>query len=209
MIDQPKKTTQVAKRTQVERRAAAERRLFVAGVRLASEKGFDGFSLAELGELAGFSRGLPAHYFGSKDNFQKQLVKFIIAEFNNNQEIPEPKKDLSSLVKTIEKAFDISDEDMIYSRILLIILSDTSGKFLAFEELEAFCNRTIDNIENDLRQGMSDGYIRKDIDPKLISRILIKTICTVIQMALSDDQIEPKKTGQELIKLILNGIEAV
>ena len=203
MIDKPKK------RTQVERRAAAERRLFVAGVRLASEKGFDGFSLAELGELAGFSRGLPAHYFGSKDNFQKQLVKFIIDEFKNNQEIPEPKKDLSSLVKTIEKAFDISDEDMIYSRILLIVLSDTSGKFLGFEELEAFCNRTFDHIENDLRQGMSDGYIRKDIDPKLIGRILIKTICTVIQMALSDDQIDPKKTGQELIKLILNGIEAV
>lgn len=209
MIDKPKKRTQVAKRTQVERRAAAERRLFVAGVRLASEKGFYGFSLAELGELAGFSRGLPAHYFGSKDNFQKQLVKFIIDEFKNNQEIPEPQKDLSSLVKTIEKAFDISDEDMIYSRILLIVLSDQSGRFLAFEELEAFCNRTIDNIENDLRQGMSDGYIRKDIDPEVIGRILIKTICTVIQMALSDDQIEPKKMGQELIKLILNGIEAV
>lgn len=196
------------RRTQVERRQEAERKLFEAGVHLASEKGFDGFSLAELGELAGFSRGLPAHYFGSKDNFLEQLVKFIIAEFNNNQTMPEPKRDLSSMITTIEKAFDVSDGDMIYSRVLLIILSDNSGKFLAFEELEAFCNRTIDSIESDLRQGMSDGYIRKDIDPALISRILIKTICSVIQMGLSDDQIDLKKTGQELVKLILNGIAA-
>lgn len=202
MIDYPKK------RTQVERREAAERRLFEAAVSLASENGFDGFSLAELGLLAGFSRGLPAHYFGSKDNFQKQFIIFMVEEFKKNQSPPEPNKDLSSLVEIIENAFKLPEKNTLYSRIMLIILSDKSGKLKSFEELAQFRTQAAENLEIDLRKGMNDGYIRNDIDPKLISRFLLDSICNAVQLTLSDDSINMKKVSQELTKLILNGIEA-
>lgn len=194
------------KRTQTERRAEAEQSLFEAGVHLASERGFDGFSLAELGHKAGYSRGLPAHYFGSKENFQKNLIYFIITEFKNRQVAPQPNKGISAIANTIEQAFEAPNKDTIYARILLILLSDKSGKFQSFAELADFRKRTISGIERDIQQGVQDGYIRKTVNPNLISLILIETICNVIQLTLNDDSIDAKAAGHELTQLILLGI---
>ena len=52
-------------RTQSDRRDTAEARILDAALRIVAERGTDGMTLAEVGEAAGYSRGLPAHYFGS------------------------------------------------------------------------------------------------------------------------------------------------
>jgi TetR/AcrR family acrAB operon transcriptional repressor len=68
-------------RTQAERRAEAERRILEAAIRLLVERGYDRFSMQEVGELAGYSRGLPAHYFGKKDDLLSEVAMFIIARY--------------------------------------------------------------------------------------------------------------------------------
>ena len=54
------------RRTQVERREEAEDNLIEAAIHLLARKGFDRITLADVGVEAGYSRGLPIHYFGSK-----------------------------------------------------------------------------------------------------------------------------------------------
>lgn len=201
-------TAKITKKTQAERRAQAEQKLFKAAIHLTIQYGHNGYSLAEVGKLAGFSRGLPAHYFGSKSNFQQQLIQFMIAEFKANQPTLESHQSISSLslTRSISRAFEMSDKDAIFIRILLIVLSDKSGNFSQYKELTTFRQQTIDSLEQDIILGIKNGTIRKNVNPKMTSLILVEAICSVIKLALSDPNIDIKTAGEELIQLILHGI---
>ncbi|MEN3265204.1 TetR/AcrR family transcriptional regulator [Pseudonocardia sp.] len=62
------------RRTQEERRNQAERALLDAAARLFARRGVDQTSLAEVGEEAGYSRGLANHHFGSKAALVERLA---------------------------------------------------------------------------------------------------------------------------------------
>lgn len=59
---------------QVERRAQSEGRIIAAALRIIAEKGVQGMTLADAGERAGYSRGLPAHLFRSRAELMRQCA---------------------------------------------------------------------------------------------------------------------------------------
>ncbi|MEU9210999.1 TetR family transcriptional regulator [Streptomyces sp. NPDC048415] len=63
------------RRSQEERRSQAEQSLLDAAVRLFARRGIDQTSLAEVGEEAGYSRGLASHHFGSKAALVERLAQ--------------------------------------------------------------------------------------------------------------------------------------
>jgi len=68
-------------RSQAERRQEAEQGLLKAAIHLLVERGFHGFTLAEIGERAGYSRALAAHYFGKKEDLLSQVAAFIVRHY--------------------------------------------------------------------------------------------------------------------------------
>jgi AcrR family transcriptional regulator len=68
-------TTASERRTQLERRTEAEQGLLGAATRLFARKGIDQTSLADIGEEAGYSRGLVNHHFGSKAALVERLAE--------------------------------------------------------------------------------------------------------------------------------------
>ena len=69
------------RRTQVERRTEAEKALLEAAVRLFASKGIDQTSLAEIGEEAGYGRGLVNYHFGSKAVLVERLAELTQRAF--------------------------------------------------------------------------------------------------------------------------------
>ena len=69
------------RRKQADRRAEAEERLIVAATELIAKRGVEGLRLAELGAASGFSRALPAHYFGRREDLIAEIVRRIIESF--------------------------------------------------------------------------------------------------------------------------------
>jgi AcrR family transcriptional regulator len=69
------------RRTQAERRALSERRLLQAAERLISEQGCSRTTLAQIGEEAGYSRGLVTERFGSKQRLVEVLARQIQERF--------------------------------------------------------------------------------------------------------------------------------
>ncbi|HVV34240.1 MAG TPA: helix-turn-helix domain-containing protein, partial [Vitreimonas sp.] len=61
------------RRTQLQRRIDAETKLLDASLTLLIERGYDRFALSEVGELAGYSRGLAAHHFENKEGLLEAL----------------------------------------------------------------------------------------------------------------------------------------
>ena len=70
-----------SRRTQEERRTEAEQRLLTAAAELIAEVGPSGVTLANIGERAGYSRGLATHHFGSKGAMMQRLVDSVTSEF--------------------------------------------------------------------------------------------------------------------------------
>ncbi|RVQ65267.1 TetR/AcrR family transcriptional regulator [Croceicoccus ponticola] len=73
------KSTRAKRRTQAERTALSDARMFEAAKDLIVEQGTHATTLKEVGERAGYSRGLASNRFGSKDALFAQLT----LQFNN------------------------------------------------------------------------------------------------------------------------------
>jgi AcrR family transcriptional regulator len=65
--------------TQAERTALSDRRMFDAAVKLIVKHGANRATLKEIGETAGYSRGLANYRFGSKEDF----IRHLVHEFND------------------------------------------------------------------------------------------------------------------------------
>lgn len=65
------------RRTQSERRDESEARLLAAAARLIEAEGFAAVTFDRVGAEAGYSRGLAAHKFGSKDGLVRAVIAFV------------------------------------------------------------------------------------------------------------------------------------
>ena len=74
-------TTSPRRRTQAERRAAARDRLLQAAAELIAECGLPAVTLAQVGERAGYSRGIANHHFGTKSALIEELISQVEHEF--------------------------------------------------------------------------------------------------------------------------------
>src|SRR5690242_21175267 len=70
MPDQP-----LARRTQRERREETERKVLAAATALIAQHGSRALTLAEVGQAAGYSRGIVAHHFGSRENLLRAVMR--------------------------------------------------------------------------------------------------------------------------------------
>ena len=68
--------TMPTRRTQQERRAETERRVLDAALELIATGGSASMSLGRVGELAGYSRGIVNHHFGSKDELLRCAARY-------------------------------------------------------------------------------------------------------------------------------------
>ena len=68
-------------RTQEVRRTEAEQRLVAAAAEMVGEVGPSRVTLANVGERAGYSRGLATHHFGSKGALMQRLVETVTHQF--------------------------------------------------------------------------------------------------------------------------------
>src|ERR1044071_3009612 len=73
------------RRSQSERREEAERRILDAAVQIVADRGLDELTLAECGQAAGYSRGLAAHYFGSREALIGSIAHYIVNEYSKRR----------------------------------------------------------------------------------------------------------------------------
>jgi AcrR family transcriptional regulator len=196
------------RRTQVERRDEAERRLLEAAILLIDEHGFDGITLGEVGVAAGYSRGLPAHYFGSKQSFQERLLEYISAEFRDKFLVKHAEPGLLALSQLIANSFDLAGRDPIYMHILQIMLSEPPGGLPVAQNMLKVRKDAFALYERHVREGIRSGTIRHNIDPTMVTRIVVSAICGALRIAVSNSSANPKSIGNEVVEFVLHGLSA-
>jgi AcrR family transcriptional regulator len=166
-------TDRPARRTQKQRRAETERRVLDAAMALIARSGSRAVTLAEVGEAAGYSRGIVYHHFGSWE----RLLEAVVDEAQRF-DVPAYQGDgLDHLVQIIEAYLRNVVRRTPSARAFLQLW----GEAIAADPVLAplFARRDADFrqlLANVVRQGVADGSIRPDANPAAAAVLIVALV---------------------------------
>ncbi len=218
------------RRTQTERREEAERKLLAAALEIVARRGSVRMTLAEVGEAAGYSRGLPAHRFGSKAGLLHALAGYIGERFGAQRgkgTKPEPGLDAIlgnihfyfSLAKAprpsraaaaprgggspLERSGGPAGDAFTATRALLVMMTESCmepGTDLR-AEVAAYNRSALAWFEQHIRTGIERGEIAPDNDPAVTAVILLGAMRGVMLQWLVDDRIQLAVVRDRLLQI--------
>jgi AcrR family transcriptional regulator len=166
-------TDRPARRTQEQRRAETERRVVDAAMALIARSGSRAVTLAEVGEAAGYSRGIVYHHFGSRE----RLLEAVVDEAQRF-DVPVYQGDgLDYLVRIIEAYLRNVVRRTPSARAFLQLW----GEAIAADPVLAplFARRDADFrqlLADVVRQGVADGSIRPDANPGAAAVLVVALV---------------------------------
>jgi len=188
----PNEGQDAARRTHAERRDEAERRLLAAAVGIVSDRGIEGMTLAEVGEAAGYSRGLPAHYFGRKNDLVAAVASHIADGFANRlAQTSTRQPGMESLLHSVRAYFNGGLHTPASTRALLIALAEALTEPALSDAMSGVTQRSVRRLAAMLRHGIERGEIRRDIDPHAQAVMILGTLRTTIaQWTIDPERID-------------------
>ena len=193
------------RRTQAARREEAERRLLEAALQIVAQRGTVRMTLAEVGEAAGYSRGLPAHRFGSKAGLVHALAGYIGERFGEQRaKGPALAPGLAAITGNIHFYFARKGGAWTATRALLVMM--TEGSMAPHAELRrevaAYNRGALAWFEQHIRSGIEQGEISADNDPAVTAVILLGAMRGVMLQWLVDDRIKLAAVRDRLLQIV-------
>ena len=162
------------RRSQADRRSEAEAALLKAAVRIVAERGLERLTLADVGEAAGYSRGLPAHYFGSKEGLIGALARHIVHDFGRH--LVRAERHAPGFARLLGMAafyFDGAARDPMSTRALFAVLGEAFTNETLRKEIAELNARSVASIAADIKAGISAGEIRKGLNAKAEAALIL------------------------------------
>lgn len=165
MPDQPP-----ARRTQQERREQTERKVVAAATALIAERGSRALTLAEVGEAAGYSRGIVSHHFGSRENLLCAVMRDA-----QTFDLPEPRDSAGAWLADTVRAYlknvtnrgpaaraflQMWGEAIAHDPVLMPLYAEQDARFRRL-------------LADKVRKGIRDGSVRADADPDAMAVFLV------------------------------------
>ncbi|MFT3800050.1 MAG: TetR/AcrR family transcriptional regulator [Burkholderiaceae bacterium] len=174
------------RKTQAERREEAEQRLLDAALRIVADKGSVRMTLAEVGEAAGYSRGLPAHHFGNKLGLLQALAGHIHKRFQRDLLAgPQGKEGLDAIKAMVSVYFGRTDENWTTTRALLVMMTEAFMADSDLSECMSSYNRmAVASLERDIRRGIELGQILPSVDPSTYGVMILGALRGVMMQRL-------------------------
>lgn len=190
------------RRKQSDRREEAERRILQSAMELVSEKGVTGTTLGEVGERAGYSRGLPAHHYGNKEGLLTALVGRIGRNFRAARNAAGPwRPGLDAILGVVGLYIDRAASHDCATRALYIMFTEAfvSGGALAVA-LDQFNRASLAYFEGHLRIGVRKQEIRADVDPVAESIVILGALRGIsAQFLLGSPHANPAQVRDALV----------
>jgi AcrR family transcriptional regulator len=158
-------------RTQSERREEAERRILEAAIRLVVDKGYDRFTLADVGAKAGYSRGLAAHYFGRKDELLAAVAQYIVERYRDRPVgADSAPPGIDRLSREIRRYVEQSPSRA--AQALGVLFSQARFHPPLARAITSLNQHTREIWEVGIRAGIENGVYRSDADPKGVASLI-------------------------------------
>lgn len=192
-----------ARRTQAERREEAESRLLEAALGIVARRGSVRMTLAEVGEAAGYSRGLPAHRFGSKAGLLRSLAPYVGERFRRQREAAPARAPGLDAIRGAVSVYFGRDGDWVSTRALLVMLTESFMEGSEVREPVLAYNRAARSFfEDHIRHAIGRGEARADLDPAATAILLLGAMRGVMLQWLSDETFDLGRIRDQLLALV-------
>jgi AcrR family transcriptional regulator len=193
------------RRTHGERRNEAEQKLLTAAAELIGEIGPAGVTLANIGERAGYSRGLASHYFGSKGAMMQRLVDSVSDQFQMSIFVEhEADSAMGVLLNLVDTYFHTMANLQPANRARLVLWADAVATpspdvrpAMVAADRE-FRKALVEGI----RRGIDEGEYPADVDAPGLATVIIAMLRGAALESLLDDTIDLRSCRAEIEKLL-------
>lgn len=152
-----------ARRTQQERRDQAESALLTAAAELVVEQGVRALTLANVGERAGYSRGIVTHHFGAKRALLERLARATQAGFVPGLDDLPP--GLDRLLRLIDGYLGELGRIGVFNQAFLLLWAEAATQpelASIFRERDAAFRA---DLRDDVEAGIADGTVDPAVGP--------------------------------------------
>ena len=196
------------RRTQEERRDESEQRMLEAGVRLVAQFGSEKLTLTDVGKIAGYSRGLPAHHFGSREDYLKALASYVAIEFDRTLPAVDRISGLEAVLEITRAVLDQLKADPTRGLATQIVLADPRRERALSEDIAQLRDNTLALLSRHIADGIEAGEIRRTVVPNFASLLIAAGICGLIDSLLTEPQFDIAAAGNQLLELIEHALSA-
>jgi AcrR family transcriptional regulator len=202
-------TESQTRRSQEERRDESEQRMLAAGVRLVAQLGPEKLTLTDVGKSAGYSRGLPAHHFGSRENYLKALASYVAIEFDRTLPAVERTSGLKAVLEITRAVLDQLKTDPARGLTTQIVLADPRRERALSEDIAELRDSTLALLSRHIASGIEAGEIRRSVVPNVASLLIAAGICGLIDSLLAEPQFDIAAAGEQLLELIEHALSSL
>lgn len=175
--------------TQEERRALSQRRLLDAATRLIAEQGFSRTTLAQIGEKAGYSRGLVNERFGSKGELVRVLADEFQQYFAHDRLEPAlaDKHGLEALLVTVDTYLDSVVKSEHLGRAYYELLGESIGLVPEIHATFVEADRALRaGVERTVASAQRAGQIPEDVNAKAFAVFIVGLLRGIVLQWLLD-----------------------
>jgi AcrR family transcriptional regulator len=187
----------LSRRTQEERREEAEHRLLEAAVRIIGKTGVETFTLADVGEAAGYSRGLPAHYFKTKSGLLAAVVRYLVdhyfrrATFQGRRCIV-----IDDIVAEVSSFMEVAKKNPLAAKAFMAAMAGSLTNPALSDAAQKHNAEVIAKYEEGILDGIKHGEIDSGIRAHSWAIMLVAATRGIVSQWL----IHPKKVDLDLLR---------
>ena len=197
-------------RTPEVRRAEAEQRLIAAAADLVGELGPSKVTLANVGERAGYSRGLATHHFGSKGALMQRLVEAVTRQFREAMFDLDGAEDLITELRALVGIyFAVVTNLQPVNRARLMLWADAvAHPDNDTRALMAAADREFrEEVEKRIRVAVAAGQAPRTVDPHGLATVVLAMLRGVALQSLIDDRVDLDAARTEIEQMLATRLQ--
>lgn len=171
-----------------------------AAIRLIATRGLRGTTLGDVGLAAGYSRGLAAHHYKSKDGLIRAVAAEIHARFQRRLASVPPQPDGLELLLTGIRLY-LDQQDVPATRALILLQKEGLTEQSEYRDTLQHINRSaVKWAKKQIETGIAKGEIIADIDPHTQATLLLAMLRGVRSMwVAAPKEVDLKSVTAEVI----------
>lgn len=178
----------MAVQTQKERSELSDRKMTAAAVQLLVERGLAGTTLAAIGELAGYSRGLVTHRFGSKAGLLAHVHDTVAADWleHVNSTVGNA-TGITALQRVADALYQFINDEPAELRAMYLLRYASIDVSADYSANVARVNRAhVVALKRWIQQGQSAGEVDPGLDPEVAALVFASTVDGLLYRWLVD-----------------------
>lgn len=191
------------KRTQAERTAESDTRMLEAAISLLVERGTERTTLKEVGERAGYSRGLASYRFGSKAGLFGFIIRSVGEDWLDElQDAVTDKVGLAAILAATDAHYHFVSESADRIRAFYLLWFDSIGPDPELRDVIAHIHeRRRNDVAAWIHEGINAGLIDADVAVDTVAEQFCAAIIGIVyQWLATPDEIEKIQQLHEGLK---------